>query len=798
MQVFSGNDINLGNIGVAIFQGNSINAGTVTKGYFYDNSRNNGTVTDVSYFLNNSFNYGIPGNAAHFYAFSTNRASFSGATQVTFEDSSTNCGIINSVHSVFKGGSVNYGAVYSSYSTFRGFAANYGISSNTNATYFKEQANNYVNTLNYLGTPYTNDNTEVDSTLHNTTPICVTNVVFKDDTINFGNVDGNITFTDNSNNKANTLCNNSTGAVFRLNATNDGVGVLKISDATFYDNSVNYGVISSKPTALTTSGNATFHSTALNCGTVAGRANFFNSSKNTQRNSFRGVVCRTARFFDQSENSSLVLRNAYFAVNAKNSGAVANALYFTSDPNSLDSSPLVNNATRSNNAKYLFVNNQPTSCIYNDEQYVNGVNLKHGYYGYNGYGASSDTGDFYFGTGDADIEFFIKFTTPTCTIATFTIKRNDVVWYATINANGGNFGGYWGYHEDTASGGHPDAIDHGNIGGFTSADINTWVHVHFRRANNNTNLYINGVLLENITYDHPYDIASIDFGSNIISNFRAIKGQYLEPAARNGPLTLEGTANGTENITGNVVAYEYTTKVRGIDDSGTTASDSPFSKNQGRVGKYWDSFTNSEVWTNLNSWFTTSDCSENAICLPDKDTDVEILGSVGPTVDLDDTYWLEPKSIKTNSSTITFTSTQSSTVACSITGNVAFTGSAGYGDSTATNWRVVLQNSQTRVSTFNWHDNTYTVGSTVSPYWYLDTNTLNGATLLPVSANNVHLHGTLPPTIDLDIESGKYQRPANTIYTTNANSVIATSQNNNSLRCNIVGTIVFQGNAKFG
>jgi hypothetical protein len=95
------------------------------------------------------------------------------------------------------------------------------------------------------------------------------------------------------------------------------------------------------------------------------------------------------------------------------------------------------------------------------------------------------------------------------------------------------------------------------------------------------------------------------------------------------------------------------------------------------TGKYWYS-TSATAWNTQSNWYTDAAHLYQAAGLPDGATDVIILGNVGPSVDLDAAYWVEPNSIDTGSATVTFTSQNYGNVTCSISGNAVFNGNSTY------------------------------------------------------------------------------------------------------------------------
>lgn len=99
------------------------------------------------------------------------------------------------------------------------------------------------------------------------------------------------------------------------------------------------------------------------------------------------------------------------------------------------------------------------------------------------------------------------------------------------------------------------------------------------------------------------------------------------------------------------------------------------------TGSYWftnTSINNKDKWQTISSWYVNSDHTFKAILLPNNNTDVIIDGSIGPIADLDRTDWVQPKSINSGITGVTFTSQTNQTVTIPITGNVTFLGNASY------------------------------------------------------------------------------------------------------------------------
>jgi hypothetical protein len=95
------------------------------------------------------------------------------------------------------------------------------------------------------------------------------------------------------------------------------------------------------------------------------------------------------------------------------------------------------------------------------------------------------------------------------------------------------------------------------------------------------------------------------------------------------------------------------------------------------TGKYWYS-TSATAWNTQTNWYTDAAHLYQAASLPDGATDVIILGNIGPSVDLDAAYWVQPNSIDSGTATVTFTSQNYGNVTCSISGNAVFNGNSTY------------------------------------------------------------------------------------------------------------------------
>jgi hypothetical protein len=85
-----------------------------------------------------------------------------------------------------------------------------------------------------------------------------------------------------------------------------------------------------------------------------------------------------------------------------------------------------------------------------------------------------------------------------------------------------------------------------------------------------------------------------------------------------------------------------------------------------------------DKWWNLQSWFGNSSHTVHATELPNSSADVVVLGSVPPTADLDRQDWVQPNTINSGTTGVTFTSQLSGNVSCDITGQATFNGNSTY------------------------------------------------------------------------------------------------------------------------
>jgi hypothetical protein len=83
-------------------------------------------------------------------------------------------------------------------------------------------------------------------------------------------------------------------------------------------------------------------------------------------------------------------------------------------------------------------------------------------------------------------------------------------------------------------------------------------------------------------------------------------------------------------------------------------------------------------WYNINSWYGDINRQFPADLLPNSEIDVVILGTVGAYADIDRNDWVQPKSIDTGNTSVTFTSQLSGNISINITGSAIFEGNATY------------------------------------------------------------------------------------------------------------------------
>lgn len=115
----------------------------------------------------------------------------------------------------------------------------------------------------------------------------------------------------------------------------------------------------------------------------------------------------------------------------------------------------------------------------------------------------------------------------------------------------------------------------------------------------------------------------------------------------------------------------------GLDINGSRKYIKIYKQNPIIVGKYWYS-PQTTSWYTLSNWFGDINHTITATDLPRSTTDVIILDNVGPFIDLDMPNWIQPLSIDTGTTTVTFSSQNHVNVTCSITGTAIFLGNATY------------------------------------------------------------------------------------------------------------------------
>ncbi len=97
------------------------------------------------------------------------------------------------------------------------------------------------------------------------------------------------------------------------------------------------------------------------------------------------------------------------------------------------------------------------------------------------------------------------------------------------------------------------------------------------------------------------------------------------------------------------------------------------------IGLYWQGFGDNDWYNIQQNWFTENTFTENATSLPLTGSNVQMVGSVVPVVNLDSPYWVQPNSIDTTQITtpngICFVSTTGAEFSGTIYGDAEFIGS---------------------------------------------------------------------------------------------------------------------------
>lgn len=99
------------------------------------------------------------------------------------------------------------------------------------------------------------------------------------------------------------------------------------------------------------------------------------------------------------------------------------------------------------------------------------------------------------------------------------------------------------------------------------------------------------------------------------------------------------------------------------------------------IGKYWYTTTtanDANKWQTVSSWYTDVNHMHPAASIPDGNTDVFILGSIGPFADIDRGDIGQPKSINSGTAGVEFKSLLYGNVNCNIIGPATFSGNATY------------------------------------------------------------------------------------------------------------------------
>ena len=134
--------------------------------------------------------------------------------------------------------------------------------------------------------------------------------------------------------------------------------------------------------------------------------------------------------------------------------------------------------------------------------------------------------------------------------------------------------------------------------------------------------------------------------------------------------TLASTATGVE-----VATTAFVQSVFAVIDGGDFDGNGYVPPTPSGTGKYYYS-ASSTNWFSTSNWYTNSSHTSQASTLPNSSTDVIILGSMAPIVDLDSPSWVQPNSIDSGTAGIVFTSQNNGNVTINITGNATFQGNA--------------------------------------------------------------------------------------------------------------------------
>jgi hypothetical protein len=160
-------------------------------------------------------------------------------------------------------------------------------------------------------------------------------------------------------------------------------------------------------------------------------------------------------------------------------------------------------------------------------------------------------------------------------------------------------------------------------------------------------------------------------------------------------ISTDQTVAGDKAFTASVVLSSAIAATAVVSASGAEVANTEFVQNVFAVldGGYFDDFytppatsgtgkyfysTSSTDWSSMSNWFTNVQHTAQAATLPTSATDVVVLGSVAPVVNLDAAYWVQPKSINSGTAGIVFGSVAFGNVSCDITGNAVFNGSSTY------------------------------------------------------------------------------------------------------------------------
>jgi hypothetical protein len=193
-------------------------------------------------------------------------------------------------------------------------------------------------------------------------------------------------------------------------------------------------------------------------------------------------------------------------------------------------------------------------------------------------------------------------------------------------------------------------------------------------------------------------------------------------------------------------------------------------------GKYFYA-TMDNSWYNTNNWFTDYGHTIEADTLPPSGSNVTILGTTPPFVNLDDVSWMQPDIINSGTVGIEFYSDQNKKVTSIINGDATFLGNAIH-DSTSTSGKYFYATTNN-----SW----YNINNWFTNY----SHTIQAATL-PYSESNVTILGTTPPFVNLD--NVNWIQPE--VINSGTVGIEFYSDQNKKVTCLINGDATFLGNSK--